>query len=114
MNEPDWIVTLPVPEIGTAPTTALPEPKFITSEPLSATASPAPTRKAPPVPLPHCSVAPVLMVTAPPSTLVPVTMAVPPPALSVKVSGPPPENVPVKVTLSPNSSMVLVAEFSTV
>ena len=106
------MVRLPVPEIGIAPVRP-PPPKSITSEPLSTTASPAPIRNAPPVPLPHVSAAPLLTVTAPPRMLVPVKMALPPPTLSANVSGPAPENDPVKVTVLPNSSIVLVGKFST-
>ncbi len=75
LSEPDWISTVPDPEIGIAPPIP-PPPKFMTSAPLSTIALPAPTRKAE-LPAPHCIVAPLSIVTAPPSALAPVITVVP-------------------------------------
>ena len=118
MLAPDWvreplsILTVPAPEIGIAPPMPLP-PKFMMSAPLSATALPPPTRNAE-LPAPHCIVAPLSITTAPPSALAPVNTTVPLGTLLVIVKGPAPENVPLKVVVCPNASMVLVAKSSTV
>ena len=66
-SDPDWSSKLPLPEIGIVPPTP-PPPKFSTSAPLSMTPPEPPIRNVG-LPAPHCSVAPLSILTVPPIAL---------------------------------------------